>query len=83
MKHSKHNTTFLLIALIIAVLCLHCNTEFDPLKDAVFPCTCLFENQKNNVQRWQCQDKDYYFIKKEYCNKYNENDVIDKPLISK
>lgn len=74
-----------LIVWVMAISILSCG-KYDPMADAVFPCTCIDEDTSSTrspVMKWQCQYREYHFVNIEYSKKYKVGDIISEPLINK
>lgn len=57
-----------------------CQPPPDPLKNAEFPCECIFKSTTTHAIKFKCQDGEYYFIDKSYYNTFKKDTIINEPL---
>ncbi len=73
-----------LIALVIVINYVSCQSEYKPLEKAKMPCMVIFEdttNWKYPVMKVIDDDKkEFHFVSITYCKKYGVNDIIYETL---
>ena len=73
--------TLATIALIVRLLVFAwgCKEPPAPLQNAVFPCTCIDENQRSKWQIWQCVDGKFYVNDKKWYELFDVGSILDEP----
>lgn len=73
-----------LIAWILLIYLISCQSNYKPLENATFPCMVISEDTANwkypAMKVLDANNKSFHFISVEYCKKYDVNDTIYKSL---
>ena len=67
------------IGALLIFLITGCEEPPAPLQNAVFPCTCIDENQRSKWQIWQCVDGKFYVNDKKWYELFDVGSILDEP----
>lgn len=67
---------------ILIGLLFSCQPSADPLKNAEFPCICIYKSKTDFSIKFKCPDREqpYYFVDEKYHRKYEVGEIINEPL---